>query len=146
MKNISFLNIIIFSLIFFSCKNDKKRPYKENIKSEIIDSVKINFKVLDNDKRIKKINSFFQRKFSRNQFNGNILFAEKDFRYNISIHKEAIESINSLYFRSDSLFNNRMNDSFQHENLQKDMIVLKNKYTSAKQQLKTTQARLQVSL
>ena len=76
MKNISFLNIIIFSLIFFSCKNDKKRPYKENIKSEIIDSVKINFKVLDNDKRIKKINSFFQRKFSRNQFNGNILFAE----------------------------------------------------------------------
>ena len=75
MKNISFL-IIIFSLNFFSCKNNKKSVYIQDIKSEIIDSLKINFKVLENDKRIKKINSFFQRKFSSNQFNGNILFAE----------------------------------------------------------------------
>ena len=76
MKNFSFLIVIIFSLIFFSCKNDKKSVCLEDIKSENIDSLKINFKVLENDKRIKKINSFFQKKFSRNQFNGNILFAE----------------------------------------------------------------------
>ena len=76
MKNISFLLIVIISWCFFSCKSEKKSIYQEEIKSEIIDSVKINFRVLENDNRIKKINSFFQRKFTRNQFNGNILFAE----------------------------------------------------------------------
>ena len=77
MKNFSFLIVIIFSLIFFSCKNNEKKSVcVEEVKSENIDSLKINFKVLENDKRIKKINSFFQKKFSRNQFNGNILFAE----------------------------------------------------------------------
>lgn len=76
MKNISFLLIVIISWCFFSCKSEKKSIYQEEIKSEIIDSVKINFKVLENDNRIKKINSFFQGKFTRNQFNGNILFAE----------------------------------------------------------------------
>ena len=76
MKNISFLLIVIISWCFFSCKSEQKSIYKEEIKSEIFDSVKINFKVLENDNRIKKINSFFQGKFTRNQFNGNILFAE----------------------------------------------------------------------
>mgnify|MGYP005726263625 CR=1 FL=1 len=77
MKNISFLLIVIISWCF-SCKSEQKSIYEEEIKSEIIDSVKINFKVLENDNRIKKINSFFQRKFTRNQFNGNILFAENE--------------------------------------------------------------------
>lgn len=76
MKNISFLLIVIISWCFFSCKSEQKSIYQEEIKSEIFDSVKINFKVLENDNRIKKINSFFQGKFTRNQFNGNILFAE----------------------------------------------------------------------
>ena len=76
MKNISFLLIVIISWYFFSCKSEKKSIYQEEIKSEIIDSVKINFKVLEKDNRNKKINSFFQRKFTRNQFNGHILFAE----------------------------------------------------------------------
>ena len=76
MKNISFLLIVIISWCFYSCKSEQKSIYEEEIKSEIIDSVKINFKFLENDNRIKKINSFFQRKFTRNQFNGNILFAE----------------------------------------------------------------------
>ena len=75
MKNISFL-LIIVSLCFFSCKNEQKSIYKENKTIEIIDSVKISFKVLENDNRGKKINAFFEKKFSRNQFNGNILFAE----------------------------------------------------------------------
>lgn len=75
MKNISFL-LIIVSLCLFSCKNEQKSIYKENKTTEIIDSVKISFKVLENDKRGKKINAFFEKKFSRNQFNGNILFAE----------------------------------------------------------------------
>ena len=75
MKNISFL-LIIVSLCLFSCKNEQKSIYKENKTIEIIDSVKISFKVLENDNRQKKINAFFEKKFSRNQFNGNILFAE----------------------------------------------------------------------
>ena len=75
MKNISFL-LIIVSLCLFSCKNEQKSIYKENKTTEIIDSFKISFKVLENDKRGKKINAFFEKKFSRNQFNGNILFAE----------------------------------------------------------------------
>ena len=62
LKNISFLLIVIISWCFFSCKSEQKSIYQEKIKSEIIDSVKINFKVLENDNRIKKINSFFQRK------------------------------------------------------------------------------------
>ena len=78
MKNISFLIIVFISWYFFSCKSEQKSIYQEEIKSEIIDSVKINFKVLENDNRIKKINSFFKRKFTRNQFNGNILFAESE--------------------------------------------------------------------
>ena len=75
MKNISFL-LIIVSLCLFSCKNEQKSIYKENKTTEIIDPVKISFKVLENDNRGKKINAFFEKKFSRNQFNGNILFAE----------------------------------------------------------------------
>ena len=75
MKNISFL-LIIVSLYLFSCKNEQKSIYKENKTIEIIDSVKIRFKVLENDNRGKKINAFFEKKFSRNLFNGNILFAE----------------------------------------------------------------------
>ena len=75
MKNISFL-LIIVSLCLFSCKNEQKSIYKENKTIEIIDSVKISFKVLENDNRGKKINAFFEKKFSRNLFNGNILFAE----------------------------------------------------------------------
>ena len=75
MKNISFL-LIIVSLCLFSCKNEQKSIYKENKTIEIIDSVKISFKVLENDNRGKKINAFFEKKISRNQFNGNILFAE----------------------------------------------------------------------
>jgi len=75
LKNISFL-LIIVSLCLFSCKNEQKSIYKENKTIEIIDSVKISFKVLENDNRGKKINAFFEKKFSRNQFNGNILFAE----------------------------------------------------------------------
>ena len=61
MKNISFL-IIIISLCLFSCKNEQKSIYKEIKKTEIIDSVKINFKVLENDNRRKKINAFFEKK------------------------------------------------------------------------------------
>ena len=68
--------LIIVSLCLFSCKNEQKSIYKENKTTEIIDSVKISFKVLENDNRGKKINAFFEKKFSRNQFNGNILFAE----------------------------------------------------------------------
>ena len=75
MKNISFL-LIIVTLCLFSCKNEQKSIYKENKTIEIIDSVKISFKVLENDNRGKKINAFFEKKFSRNLFNGNILFAE----------------------------------------------------------------------
>ena len=107
MKNISFLTIIIFSLIFFSCKNNKKGPYGENKKSEIIDSVKINFKVLENDKRIKNINFFFKRKFARNQFNGNILFAEngniifqKSFGYSNFSKKELLTKEHSFQLAS----------------------------------------------
>jgi len=107
LKNISFLTIIIFSLIFFSCKNNKKGPYGENKKSEIIDSVKINFKVLENDKRIKNINFFFKRKFARNQFNGNILFAEngniifqKSFGYSNFSKKELLTKEHSFQLAS----------------------------------------------
>ena len=84
MKNNSLFLIITFSLILFSCKNDTKSIRSEIIESEIIDSVKVNFKVLENDHRRKKINSFFKKKFSSNQFNGNILFAENG---NIIIQK-----------------------------------------------------------
>ena len=76
MRNILFFTIVIFSLLLFSCENAQKSIYKEKIISENIDSVKISFKVLENDKRKRKINSFFKNKFSKNQFNGNILFAE----------------------------------------------------------------------
>jgi CubicO group peptidase (beta-lactamase class C family) len=107
LKNISFLLIIIFSLIFYSCKNVQKSTYEEDIKSEIIDSVKINFQVLENDKRIKKINSFFKKKFSRNQFNGNILFAEngniisqKSFGYSNFRKKELLTNDHSFQLAS----------------------------------------------
>lgn len=76
MRNILFFTIVIFSLLLFSCENAQKSIYKEEIISENIDSVKISFKVIENDKRKRKINSFFKNKFSKNQFNGNILFAE----------------------------------------------------------------------
>ena len=76
MRNILFFTIVIFSLLLFSCENAQKSIYKEEIISENIDSVKISFKVLENDKRKRKINSFFKNKFSKHQFNGNILFAE----------------------------------------------------------------------
>mgnify|MGYP006131236769 CR=1 FL=1 len=76
MRNILFFTIVTFSLLLFSCENAQKSIYKEEIISENIDSVKISFKVLENDKRKRKINSFFKNKFSKNQFNGNILFAE----------------------------------------------------------------------
>ena len=76
MRNILFFTIVIFSLLLFSCENAQKSIYKEKIISENIDSVKISFKVLENDKRKRKINSFFKNKFSKHQFNGNILFAE----------------------------------------------------------------------
>tara|TARA_B110000037_G_scaffold39519_1_gene48934 strand:+ start:450 stop:1595 length:1146 start_codon:yes stop_codon:yes gene_type:complete len=76
LRNILFFTIVIFSLLLFSCENAQKSIYKEEIISENIDSVKISFKVLENDKRKRKINSFFKNKFSKNQFNGNILFAE----------------------------------------------------------------------
>lgn len=76
MRNILFFTIVILSLLLFSCENAQKSIYKEEIISENIDSVKISFKVLENDKRKRKINSFFKNKFSKNQFNGNILFAE----------------------------------------------------------------------
>jgi CubicO group peptidase (beta-lactamase class C family) len=76
LRNILFFTIVIFSLLLFSCENAQKSIYKEEIISENIDSVKISFKVLENDKRKRKINSFFKNKFSKHQFNGNILFAE----------------------------------------------------------------------
>lgn len=76
MRNILLFTIVILSLLLFSCENAQKSIYKEEIISENIDSVKISFKVLENDKRKRKINSFFKNKFSKNQFNGNILFAE----------------------------------------------------------------------
>ena len=76
MKNNSFLFIIIISTTFFSCKNEKKSIFYKEHKSKTHDSVKVNFKVLENDNRRKEINSFFQKKNTRNQFNGNILFAE----------------------------------------------------------------------
>tara|TARA_B110000305_G_C19457373_1_gene651837 strand:+ start:3246 stop:4391 length:1146 start_codon:yes stop_codon:yes gene_type:complete len=76
LRNILLFTIVILSLLLFSCENAQKSIYKEEIISENIDSVKISFKVLENDKRKRKINSFFKNKFSKNQFNGNILFAE----------------------------------------------------------------------
>ena len=75
--------VILFSIsVSFYLEKRRALIYKEELKNESLSKIK-----------------------------QNILFADKDFRYNISIHKEAIESINTLYFRSDSLFNNRMNDS-----------------------------------
>ena len=104
MKNNSLFLVITFSLFFLSCKNDKKSIYSDNIKSEIIDSIKVNFKVLENDSRRKKINSFFKKKFSSNQFNGNILFAENG---NIITQK----SYGYSNFRKKELLNKR--HSFQ---------------------------------
>ena len=75
--------VILFSIsVSFYLEKRRALTYKEKLKNESLSKIK-----------------------------QNILFADEDFRYNISIHKDAIESINSLYFRSDSLFNNRMNDS-----------------------------------
>ena len=75
--------VILFSIsVSFYLEKRRALIYKEKLKNESLSKIK-----------------------------QNILFADEDFRYNISIHKDAIESINSLYFRSDSLFNNRMNDS-----------------------------------
>ena len=106
MKNISFL-LIIVSLCLFSCKNEQKSIYKENKTTEIIDSVKISFKVLENDNRGKKINAFFEKKFSRNQFNGNILFAEngniitqKSFGYSNLRKKEPLTKEHSFQLAS----------------------------------------------
>ena len=104
MKNNSLFLVITFSLFFLSCKNDTKSIYSDNIKSEIIDSIKVNFKVLENDSRRKKINSFFKKKFSSNQFNGNILFAENG---NIITQK----SYGYSNFRKKELLNKR--HSFQ---------------------------------
>ena len=75
--------VILFSIsVSFYLEKRRALIYKEKLKNESLSKIK-----------------------------QNILFADADFRYNISIHKDAIESINSLYIRSDSLFNNRMNDS-----------------------------------
>ena len=104
MKNNSLFIIITFSLFFLSCKNDTKRTYSDSVKSEIIDSIKVKFKVLENDSRKIKINSFFKKKFSSNQFNGNILFAENG---NIITQK----SYGYSNFRKKELLNKR--HSFQ---------------------------------
>ena len=104
MKNNSLFIIITFSLLFLSCKNDTKRTYSDSVKSEIIDSIKVKFKVLENDSRKIKINSFFKKKFSSNQFNGNILFAENG---NIITQK----SYGYSNFRKKELLNKR--HSFQ---------------------------------
>ena len=104
MKNNSLFIIITFSLLFLSCKNDTKSTYSDRVKSEIIDSIKVKFKVLENDSRKIKINSFFKKKFSSNQFNGNILFAENG---NIITQK----SYGYSNFRKKELLNKR--HSFQ---------------------------------
>ena len=104
MKNNSLFIIITFSLLFLSCKNDTKSTYSDSVKSEIIDSIKVQFKVLENDSRKIKINSFFKKKFSSNQFNGNILFAENG---NIITQK----SYGYSNFRKKELLNKR--HSFQ---------------------------------
>ena len=104
MKNNSLFIIITFSLLFLSCKNDTKSTYSDCVKSEIIDSIKVKFKVLENDSRKIKINSFFKKKFSSNQFNGNILFAENG---NIITQK----SYGYSNFRKKELLNKR--HSFQ---------------------------------
>jgi len=104
LNNNSLFLIVTFSLFFLSCKNDTKSIYSDSFKSEIIDSIKVNFKVLENDSRRKKINSFFKKKFSSNQFNGNILFAENG---NIITQK----SYGYSNFRKKELLNKR--HSFQ---------------------------------
>ena len=104
MKNNSLFIIITFSLLFLSCKNDTKSTYSDSVKFEIIDSIKVQFKVLENDSRKIKINSFFKKKFSSNQFNGNILFAENG---NIITQK----SYGYSNFRKKELLNKR--HSFQ---------------------------------
>ena len=104
MKNNSLFIIITFSLLFLSCRNDTKSTYSDSVKFEIIDSIKVQFKVLENDSRKIKINSFFKKKFSSNQFNGNILFAENG---NIITQK----SYGYSNFRKKELLNKR--HSFQ---------------------------------
>ena len=82
MKNISFL-LIIVSLCLFSCKNEQKSIYKENKTIEIIDSVKISFKVLENDNRGKKINAFFEKNFQEINLM-EIFYLQKKWKYNYS--------------------------------------------------------------
>jgi CubicO group peptidase (beta-lactamase class C family) len=91
LKNISFLLIVIISWCF-SCKSEQKSIYEEEIKSEITDSVKINFKVLENDNRIKKINSFFAE-------NGNII-TQKSYGYSNFRKKELLTKEHSFQLAS----------------------------------------------
>lgn len=72
--NFILLVIPIFSII--SCNNNNDVSFKivetEDYSNEISNSIK----VLKNDPRENKIDSFFSESYKRNQFNGNILFAE----------------------------------------------------------------------
>jgi CubicO group peptidase (beta-lactamase class C family) len=64
---------LISFLITISCNNNesKKKSKKNKINTSISE-----FKNLKNDDRKVKVESFFLKKFKKNQFNGNILFAE----------------------------------------------------------------------
>ena len=64
---------LISFLITISCNNNesKKKSKKNKINTSISE-----FKNLKNDDRKVKVESFFFKKFKKNQFNGNILFAE----------------------------------------------------------------------
>ena len=64
---------LISFLITISCnhKENKKKSKKNNINTSINE-----IKNLKNDDRKVKVESFFLKKFKKNQFNGNILFAE----------------------------------------------------------------------
>ena len=67
MKNNSLIIIIvIISITFYSCKNNKKSFSSKYDKSEILDSVKVNFNILENDNRRKESILFLKKNQSIN--------------------------------------------------------------------------------
>lgn len=67
---------LLLLFIILSCSENAIIVSDDNIKNTFKDTLENKIKVLENDKRQEKIDSFFRRKFQKKLFNGNILFAE----------------------------------------------------------------------
>ena len=72
----NFIILLISILYLESCKDRNNTNFKTNKIENHINTVNNSIEVLKNDTRKNKIDDYFNKKYKKKQFNGNILFAE----------------------------------------------------------------------